>query len=199
MQLLCVQRLHGGLTIGDTHEYDEPFAFDVDEAPYDYLVDVVEEFLGRPLPPIRQPLGRRLQPVRRPRTNWCAAPQADDGVWVITGPGGRGMTLGPAHRRTDRRPDRSVRGNACTHNDIQLAVLDMAGTTVADDGLVVSAFEAAATAAGLPADGPGTRARPPVRARHHGPVQDRRVPRAVRHRGARAAGQRRLRERLRSG
>ena len=37
MQLLCVQRLHGGLTIGDTHEYDEPFAFDVDEAPYGYL------------------------------------------------------------------------------------------------------------------------------------------------------------------
>jgi phosphonatase-like hydrolase len=36
---------------------------------------------------------------------------------------------------------------------IQVAVLDMAGTTVADDGLVVSAFEAAATAAGLAADG----------------------------------------------
>ncbi len=38
-------------------------------------------------------------------------------------------------------------------NDIQLAVLDMAGTTVADDGLVVAAFEAAATAAGLPGEG----------------------------------------------
>jgi phosphonatase-like hydrolase len=38
-------------------------------------------------------------------------------------------------------------------NDIQVAVLDMAGTTVADDGLVVASFEAAATAAGLPADG----------------------------------------------
>lgn len=37
---------------------------------------------------------------------------------------------------------------------IDLAVLDMAGTTVADDGLVVRAFEAAATAAGLPAEGP---------------------------------------------
>jgi phosphoglycolate phosphatase len=36
---------------------------------------------------------------------------------------------------------------------IQVAVMDMAGTTVADDGLVVSSFEAAATAAGLPADG----------------------------------------------
>jgi phosphoglycolate phosphatase len=36
---------------------------------------------------------------------------------------------------------------------IQLAVIDMAGTTVADDGLVVSAFEAAATSAGVPEAG----------------------------------------------
>jgi phosphonatase-like hydrolase len=40
-----------------------------------------------------------------------------------------------------------------TDNTIQLAVIDMAGTTVADDGLVVEAFEAAATAAGLPNSG----------------------------------------------
>jgi phosphoglycolate phosphatase len=39
------------------------------------------------------------------------------------------------------------------NNDIQVAVLDMAGTTVADDGLVVSSFEAAATAAGMPETG----------------------------------------------
>lgn len=38
-------------------------------------------------------------------------------------------------------------------NDVQLAVIDMAGTTVADDGLVVASFEAAATAAGLPEEG----------------------------------------------
>ena len=36
---------------------------------------------------------------------------------------------------------------------IQLAVIDMAGTTVADDGLVVAAFEAAATTLGVPEDG----------------------------------------------
>ena len=36
---------------------------------------------------------------------------------------------------------------------IQVAVFDMAGTTVSDDGLVVEAFEAAATAGGLPAQG----------------------------------------------
>lgn len=39
------------------------------------------------------------------------------------------------------------------HNRIQLAVIDMAGTTVADDGLVVEAFESAATAAGVPESG----------------------------------------------
>lgn len=39
-------------------------------------------------------------------------------------------------------------------NTIQLAVIDMAGTTVADDGLVVEAFEVAAGAAGLPDSGP---------------------------------------------
>ena len=39
-------------------------------------------------------------------------------------------------------------------NKIQVAVIDMAGTTVADDGLVVASFEAAATAAGLPETGP---------------------------------------------
>jgi phosphonatase-like hydrolase len=36
---------------------------------------------------------------------------------------------------------------------IQLAVLDMAGTTVRDDGLVLRAFDEAAGAAGLPAEG----------------------------------------------
>jgi phosphonatase-like hydrolase len=36
---------------------------------------------------------------------------------------------------------------------IKLAVLDMAGTTVADDGLVLRAFDAAATAVGLPVEG----------------------------------------------
>ncbi|WP_433656747.1 phosphonatase-like hydrolase [Nocardia sp. CA-128927] len=39
-------------------------------------------------------------------------------------------------------------------NTIQLAVLDMAGTTVADGGLVLRAFDEAATAAGIAAEGP---------------------------------------------
>lgn len=40
------------------------------------------------------------------------------------------------------------------HDNIQLAVLDMAGTTVADGGLVLRAFEEAATAVGIESDGP---------------------------------------------
>ncbi len=61
---------------------------------------------------------------------------------------------------------------------IKLAVLDMAGTTVADDGLVLRAFAAAAAAAGLASPARGRR-RPAVRPRHDGPVQDRGVPRPV--------------------
>lgn len=95
MQLLCVQRLRGGLTIGDTHEYAEPFAFDVDEAPYRHLITTAEELLGRKLPPVV----RRWAGVY----SQCTDPdqivyrrQAAPAVWVVTGPGGRGMTLGPA-------------------------------------------------------------------------------------------------------
>jgi FAD dependent oxidoreductase TIGR03364 len=95
IQLLCVQRLHGGLTIGDTHEYDEPFNFDVTEAPYAYLVDVVEEFLGHALPPIRQRWAGVYSQCIEPDQLVCRT-SPDDGVWVVTGPGGRGMTLGPA-------------------------------------------------------------------------------------------------------
>lgn len=95
MQLLCVQRLHGGLTIGDTHEYDEPFGFDVAEEPYTYLTDLVEQFLGRPLPPVRRRWAGVYSQCIDPDQLACRT-SPDDGVWIVTGPGGRGMTLGPA-------------------------------------------------------------------------------------------------------
>lgn len=63
-QLLCVRRLHRGLTIGDTAEHDEPLAFDVGEAPYAYLADIVEEFLG----PVST--ANALTPH-----SWCAGPR----------------------------------------------------------------------------------------------------------------------------
>ena len=95
MQLLCVQRLHGGLTIGDTHEYEEPFNFDVDEAPYQHLSSVVETLLGRDLPPIVKRWAGVYSQCLDP-TQLVHRAQAADNVWVVAGPGGRGMTLGPA-------------------------------------------------------------------------------------------------------
>lgn len=99
MQLLMVQRADGGLTIGDTHEYEHPFAFDTVEDPYDHLTGVVESLLGRPLPKIR----RRWAGVYAQ----CTDPgrvvhrqRLRDGVWLVTGPGGRGMTCSPAIAET---------------------------------------------------------------------------------------------------
>ncbi len=95
MQLLMVQRLDGSLTIGDTHEYDEPFAFDVDSAPYEHLVEVAESLLGRPLPPIR----RRWAGVYAQHSDPAAVvhrARIADNAWLVTGPGGRGMTCSPA-------------------------------------------------------------------------------------------------------
>ncbi|MGW2279457.1 TIGR03364 family FAD-dependent oxidoreductase [Streptomyces sp. NPDC001770] len=99
MQLLMVQRHDGGLTIGDTHEYEHPFGFDTVEEPYEHLVAVVESFLGRPLPRVR----RRWAGVYAQ----CTEPgrvvhrqQVREGVWLVTGPGGRGMTCAPAVAET---------------------------------------------------------------------------------------------------
>jgi FAD dependent oxidoreductase TIGR03364 len=95
MQLLMVQRLDGSLTIGDTHEYDEPFTFDVDSASYEHLVAVAESLLGRALPPIR----RRWAGVYAQHTDPAMVvhrAEIADNAWLITGPGGRGMTCSPA-------------------------------------------------------------------------------------------------------
>ncbi|MEU6090541.1 TIGR03364 family FAD-dependent oxidoreductase [Streptomyces sp. NPDC047085] len=99
MQLLMVQRADGGLTIGDTHEYEHPFAFDTVEDPYDHLTEVVESLLGRPLPRIR----RRWAGVYAQCTDTSRVvhrQQVSDGVWLVTGPGGRGMTCSPAIAET---------------------------------------------------------------------------------------------------
>ncbi|CAM5450918.1 FAD-dependent oxidoreductase [Streptomyces avidinii] len=99
MQLLMVQRRDGGLTIGDTHEYEHPFAFDTLEDPYEHLTEVVESFLGRPLPKIRH----RWAGVYAQCTDTTRVvhrQQVSDGVWLVTGPGGRGMTCSPAIAET---------------------------------------------------------------------------------------------------
>ncbi|HEY0719568.1 MAG TPA: TIGR03364 family FAD-dependent oxidoreductase [Streptosporangiaceae bacterium] len=93
-QLLLVQRRDGGLTIGDTHEYDEPFGFDVDEDAYDHLRARAEHLLGTPLPPVQ----RRWAGVYSQVTTGelYHRSQIEPGVVLVTGPGGRGMTCSPA-------------------------------------------------------------------------------------------------------
>jgi glycine/D-amino acid oxidase-like deaminating enzyme len=93
-QLLLVQRLDGSLTIGDTHEYEEPFAFDVDEAAYDHLRARAEQLLGTALPATQ----RRWAGVYSQATTGelYHRSQVAPGVVLVTGPGGRGMTCSPA-------------------------------------------------------------------------------------------------------
>jgi FAD dependent oxidoreductase TIGR03364 len=93
-QLLLVQRLDGSLTIGDTHSYDEPFAFDVDEAPYDHLRQRAERLLGCGLPPTRRRWAGVYSQVTG--TELYHRSQVAPGVILVTGPGGRGMTCSPA-------------------------------------------------------------------------------------------------------
>jgi FAD dependent oxidoreductase TIGR03364 len=94
MQLLLVQRAGGGITIGDTHVYEEPFDFAVEESVYEALRERAEAILGWPLPPAarRWSGSYSLVPDGRP----CFREELDTGVWVVTGTAGRGMTLAPA-------------------------------------------------------------------------------------------------------
>ena len=94
-QLLLVQRLDGSLTIGDTHEYDEPFSFDVDETAYDHLLARASALLGVPLPRAQ----RRWAGVYSEVVGTSALYHRSEvapGVVLVTGPGGRGMTCSPA-------------------------------------------------------------------------------------------------------
>ena len=97
-QLLMVQRADGGLTIGDTHEYAEPFAFDVDEDAYDHLRARAEALLGVPIPRIQRRWAGVYSEVN-PAVAGSALyhrSEVEPGVVLVTGPGGRGMTCSPA-------------------------------------------------------------------------------------------------------
>ena len=97
LQLLVVQRPDGGLTFGDTHAYDEPFDFALSEAPTAELAARACRILGHELPPIR----RRWEGVYAECRDGavCLRELIDDRVWLVTGPGGRGMTCSPAIAR----------------------------------------------------------------------------------------------------
>jgi len=94
LQLLLVQRPDGGLTIGDTHAYEEPFDFALCEDPTRELLARAGRILGVELPPVR----RRWEGVYAQCTDGavCLREEIRPGVWMLTGPGGRGMTCAPA-------------------------------------------------------------------------------------------------------
>lgn len=93
-QLLLVQRLDGSLTIGDTHSYDEPFDFDLDEEPGVELRRRAAVLLGQPLPPTKLRWGGVYSQVTGDQLYHRA--RVAEGVVVVTGAGGRGMTCSPA-------------------------------------------------------------------------------------------------------
>lgn len=94
LQLLLVQRPDGGLTIGDTHAYGEPFDFALCEDPTTELLRRAEAILGAPVPRVR----RRWEGVYAQCVDGgvCLREQIEQDVWLVTGPGGRGMTCAPA-------------------------------------------------------------------------------------------------------
>ena len=94
MQLLLVQRLDGSMTIGDTHEYSEPFTHEINEAPYDHLRNVMTNIFGREVPRIE----KRWDGVYSQSTSdeIYIRREIAPGAHVVTGGGGRGNTLSPA-------------------------------------------------------------------------------------------------------
>ena len=94
-QLLLVQRLDGSLTIGDTHEYDEPFGFDVTENAYDHLLARAAALLGTAVPRVRRRWAGVYSEVTG-TTGLYHRSSVSPGVVLVTGPGGRGMTCSPA-------------------------------------------------------------------------------------------------------
>jgi FAD dependent oxidoreductase TIGR03364 len=94
LQLLMVQRADGGLTIGDTHAYEEPFDFALSEDPSVELLSRAGWLLGTDLPGVT----RRWEGVYAQCNDGevCAREELNPGVWMVSGPGGRGMTCAPA-------------------------------------------------------------------------------------------------------
>lgn len=94
IKLMVSQRADGGLTVGDTHHFDEPFDFASAEACYDFIIRRFERLFGVPIPSIRRrwsgTYGQRSD--RELFLRRTIAP----GVMLATGVGGRGMGTAPA-------------------------------------------------------------------------------------------------------
>lgn len=96
VQLLCQQRLHGGLTIGDTHEIDEPGAFETRDAPMELITRAARDLIGDDVPPIERRWSGVYHQVEATNDDVYYRREFARGVTAITGAGGRGMTLAPA-------------------------------------------------------------------------------------------------------
>jgi FAD dependent oxidoreductase TIGR03364 len=89
----CVPRASGALTVGEAREVQEPFDFDLAERPAKVLLGRLEQFLGRPAPPVV----RRWYGVVQECTDgrlWLRE-DLDETVALVTGADQRGVTLGP--------------------------------------------------------------------------------------------------------
>jgi glycine/D-amino acid oxidase-like deaminating enzyme len=79
---------------GQACHLDIAFPFDVAEVPYQHLLQMTETFLGRPVPEITHRWARVYSQVTDGSLYFRA--QLAPGVVVVTGPGGRGMTMSTA-------------------------------------------------------------------------------------------------------
>ncbi len=94
LQLLVAPRQDGGLTVGDSHRYDEPFPFDLDERITDHLLERLGRALGRRSPRIRRRWSGVYARYLGDGPYLHLTPQ--QGVHLITGVAGMGMTVSPA-------------------------------------------------------------------------------------------------------
>ncbi len=97
IQLLCQQRLHGGLTIGDTHEPDAPGLFETLDRPMEIIEAAARQVIGPAMPRIERRWSGVYHQLVDPTPNEIYfRKQVAGGVSAVTGAGGRGMTLAPA-------------------------------------------------------------------------------------------------------
>ena len=97
IQLLCQQRLHGGLTIGDTHEPEVPGLFETLDRPMDIIEQAARLVIGPAMPRIERRWSGVYHQLVDPTPNEIYfRKQVASGVSAVTGAGGRGMTLAPA-------------------------------------------------------------------------------------------------------
>jgi FAD dependent oxidoreductase TIGR03364 len=97
IQLLCQQRLHGGLTIGDTHEPETPGLFETLDRPMEIIEAAARLVIGPAMPRIERRWSGVYHQLVDPTPNEIYfRKQVARGVVAVTGAGGRGMTLAPA-------------------------------------------------------------------------------------------------------